>query len=63
MIADIRAGKLVDDTLPNDFEYLRLQMKRRETIVGEIMMANSRHRGPGTPGYHDLEGGMGRVDH
>lgn len=62
MIADIRAGKLVDDTLPNDFEYLRLQMKRRETIVGEIMKYD-RHRGPGTPGYHDLEGGTGRVDH
>ena len=63
MIADIRADKLLDGTLDNDFDFIRLQMKRRETIVGEIMMANSRHRGPGTPGYHDLEGGMERVDH
>lgn len=64
MIADIRAGKLVDDTLVSDYEYLRHLMGRREIIVNEIMLAGSRHRGPGMPGYHDLDGGGdGRVDH
>lgn len=54
MIADIRAGKLVDDTLPNDYAYLRTLMGRRAVIVGEILLANSRHRGPGTPHYKEL---------
>ena len=61
MIADIRAGKLVDDTLVTDFNYLRTLMGRREVIVNEIMK-HDRHKGPGTPGYHDL-GGDGHVDH
>lgn len=60
MIADIRAGRLVDDTLPNDYDYLRTLMGRREVIVNEIMLANSRHRGPGTPLYRDM-GGDGHV--
>jgi len=63
MIADIRAGKLVDDTLQRHFDYLRHLMGRREIIVNEIRLANSRHRGPGTPGYHDLGGGADHVDH
>lgn len=64
MIADARAGKLLDDTLEQDFSYIRHLMGRREIIVHEIMQANSnsRHRGPGTPLYHDL-GGADRVDH
>lgn len=62
MIADIRAGKLVDDTMERHYNYLRHLMGRRAVIVGEIRQANSRHRGPGTPGYHDL-GGAGHVDH
>lgn len=53
MIADIRAGKLLDGTLDGDFAYLRTQMGRREVIVNEIMKYD-RHKGPGTPGYHDL---------
>ena len=62
MIADIRAGRLLDDTLVADYNYLRTLMGRREVIVNEIMKYNSRHRGPGTPGYHEL-GGDGHVDH
>lgn len=62
MIADARAGRLVDDTLVQDFNYLRHLMGRREVIVGEILQANARHRGPGTPLYHDL-GGADHVDH
>ena len=54
MIADIRAGRLVDDTLVADYDYLRRLMGRREIIVNEIMKAGSRHRGPGTPLYVDL---------
>ena len=61
MIADIHAGKLLDGTLENDFAFLRTQMGRREIIVNEIMKYD-RHKGPGTPGYHDL-GGDGHVDH
>lgn len=68
MISDIRAGKLVDDTMERHFEYLRHLKGRREIIVNEIQKANSRHRGPGTPGYHDLGNGDGKeagsgVDH
>ncbi len=62
MIADIRAGRLLDDTLVADYNYLRTLMGRREVIVNEIMKLGSRHRGPGTPGYHEL-GGDGHVDH
>lgn len=54
MISDIRAGRLVDDTMERHFEYLRHLKGRREIIVNEIQKANSRHRGPGTPGYHEL---------
>ena len=68
MIADIRVGRLLDDTLVADYNYLRTLMGRREVIVNEIMKLGSRHRGPGTPGYIELdrrngEGGDGRVDH
>ena len=56
MISDIRAGRLVDDTMERHFEYLRHLKGRREIIVNEIQKANSRHRGPGTPGYRDLDG-------
>ena len=62
MIADIRAGKLVDDTMERDFDFLRHLMGRREVIVNEIRLASSRHRGPGTPYYRDL-GGDDHVDH
>ena len=62
MIADIRAGRLVDDTLARHYDYLRHLMGRREVIVNEIRLENSRHRGPGTPYYHDL-GGADHVDH
>lgn len=53
MLADLRAGgrKLVDDTLVNDMNYLRHLMGRREIIVHEIMLRDSRHRGPGTALY------------
>lgn len=54
MISDIRAGKLYDDTLARDFDFLRHLMGRREIIVNEIARANSRHRGPGTPGYREF---------
>jgi hypothetical protein len=66
MIADIRAGKLWDDTMAGHFEYLRHLKGRWECIVGEIRKENSRHRGPGTPGYVDLDRGKERarsVDH
>lgn len=62
MIADIRAGRLLDDTLPNDYAYMRTLMGRREVIVNEIIKYD-RHRGPGTPGHIDLEEGGARVDH
>lgn len=55
IIADIHAGKLLDDTMEKHYDYLRHLMGRREIIVNEIMKY-SRHRGPGTPGYIDLGG-------
>jgi len=60
MIADIRAGKLWDDTMAGHFEYLRHLKGRWECIVGEIRKENSRHRGPGMPGYVDLDRGKGQ---
>lgn len=54
MIRDIRAGRLVDDTLARDYDFLRHLMGRREVIVNEIMLADSRHRGPGTARYREL---------
>ena len=54
MIADIRANKLIDGTLERDYDYIRHLMGRREIIVNEIMLANSRHRGPGTALYKEL---------
>lgn len=62
MIADAQSGKLLDDTLVRDYEYIRHLMNRREIIVNEIMRLNSRHRGPGTPGYVDLDGGRNPSD-
>ena len=56
IIADVHAGKLLDDTMERHFDYLRHLMGRREIIVNEIMKLSSRHRGPGTPGYIDLGG-------
>lgn len=55
MLADLRAGRLIDDTLPNHMNYLRHLMGRREVIVGEILARSSRHRGPGTPLYRETE--------
>lgn len=51
MIADIDAGRLMDDTLPRDMEFLRRLMNRRETLVYEINRHNGAHRGPGTAGW------------
>lgn len=65
IVADIHAGKLLDETMDRHFEYLRHLMGRRAIIVNEIMKCD-RHRGPGTPGYVDLDRGKGRersVDH
>ena len=55
MLADLRAGKLIDDTLPADMDHLRHLMGRREVIVHEILLRSQRHRGPGTPLYRQLE--------
>lgn len=54
MIDDIRAGKLYDDTLVQDFDFLRHLMGRREVIIEAMRAHMSRHRGPGTPGYREL---------
>ena len=54
MIGDIKAGRLLDDTLPNDWEYIRHLMGRREVIVNEIDRHNGGHRGPGTPRYTQI---------
>lgn len=53
IIADVHAGKLLDDTMERHYAYLRHLMGRREIIVNEIMKYD-RHKGPGTPGYHEL---------
>ena len=53
IIADIHAGKLLDSTMEKHYDYLRHLMGRREIIVNEIMKYD-RHKGPGTPWYHDL---------
>lgn len=53
MIADIDAGRLMDDTLPRDMEYLRRLMNRRETLVYEINRRTGAKRGPGTPGWRE----------
>jgi len=62
IIADIHAEKLLDDTMEKHYDYLRHLMGRREIIVNEIMKYD-RHKGPGTPGYRDLDamGGDGHV--
>lgn len=54
MIGDIKAGRLLDDTLPNDWEYIRHLMGRREVIVNEIDRHVGAHRGPGTPRYTQI---------
>ena len=54
MIAHIRAGRLEDDTLLGDFNFLRDLMGRRNTIVNEIVMRQGGHRGPGMPFYVEL---------
>ena len=54
MIGDIKAGRLMDDTLPNDWEYIRHLMGRREVIVNEIDRHVGSHRGPGTPRYTQI---------
>ena len=56
MIADIDAGRLVDDTLDKDYGYIRHLMGRREVIVGNILRMNGSFRGPGTALYTDLDG-------
>lgn len=60
IIADVHAGKLLDDTMERHFDYIRHLMGRREIIVNEIMKY-SRHKGPGTPGYIDLGGKAGNA--
>lgn len=54
MSADIRARRLVDDTLERDMDWLRHLMGRREIIVNEILLRNGPHRGPGTPLYREI---------
>ena len=60
MIAHIWKGLLLDDTLladdtlANDFNYLRHLMGRREVIVNEIVMRQGGHRGPGMPFYTEI---------
>lgn len=56
MIRDVRAGKLMDDTLPNHYAFIRGLMGRREVIVNEILKQNGTHRGPGTPLYREMGG-------
>lgn len=41
---DIDQRKLEDDTLENDFAFLRHLMGRREVIVNEIRLARGGHR-------------------
>ena len=57
MIADLKAERLVDDTLSRDFDQLRHLMGRREILVNEILLRGSRHRGPGMPLYREMGGG------
>lgn len=54
MIADIQAGKLYDDTLARDFDFLRHLMGRREILIEAMRAHTSRHRGPEMPGYREL---------
>lgn len=56
MAADVEAGRLVDDTLPRDMDFLRHLMGRREIIVGELLALQGRHRGPGTALHRELGG-------
>ena len=46
--------RLLDDTLPMDYDRLRHLMGRRELIVNRIRLETSRCRGPGTPGYREI---------
>lgn len=56
MIDDIRAGKLYDDTMEEDFRFLRHLMGRHEVLVGELRKHESRHRGPGTVEFEETGG-------
>lgn len=54
MLADIRAGKYEDETPERDFDVLRAEMRRHETLLANLKDQQGPHRGPGTPGHVGL---------
>lgn len=55
MLADVRAGKIEDDTLQNDMRFLYHILQRQPALLTRLMEARGPHRGPGLPGYQTTE--------
>ena len=55
MLADVRAGKIEDDTLQNDMRFLYHILQRQPALLTRLMEAQGPHRGPGLPGYQTTE--------
>lgn len=53
MLADVRAGKIEDDTLQRDIGFLYHIIQRQPALLQRLREAQGPHRGPGTPGYRD----------
>ena len=51
MIADIREGKTLDDTMDRHMGIIRHMMGRRSILAGRILQQTGPHRGPGTALY------------
>lgn len=54
MLADLRAGRVENDLMEQDFEVLRREMARHADLTNRLRAAQGPHRGPGTPGYRDI---------
>ena len=54
MLRDLRAGRYEDTTPVRDFDVLRGQMARFDTLLDNLKAQQGRHRGPGCPGHVTL---------
>lgn len=54
MIRDIKAGRIYDGTMQNDFANIRTLMGHHDVLNHELWLHVGPHRGPGTPGYREL---------
>ena len=51
MLGDIRSGRYEDDTPRRDYNVIRAQMERYDTLLGNLKAQQGPHRGPGLPGH------------